>query len=40
MVKALIAFHQCGPGSIPGLGAIIMSVEFVVGSRPDPEVFL
>ena len=31
VVRAL-ASHQCGPGSIPGLG--VMWVEFVVGSRP------
>ena len=28
VVRAL-ASHQCGPGSIPGLGVIIMWVEFV-----------
>ena len=31
MLRAL-AFHQCGPGSILGVKAIIMRVEFVVGS--------
>ena len=34
VVEAL-TLHQCGPGSIPGLG-----VEFVVGSRPCSERFL
>ena len=33
VVRAL-ASHQCGPGSNPGVGAIIMWVEFVVGSLP------
>ena len=36
VVRAL-ASHQCGPGSIPGLG--VMWVEFVVGSRPCSEGF-
>ena len=31
MVRAL-ASHQCGPGSNPGVGAILVWVEFVVGS--------
>ena len=30
-VRAL-ASHQCGPGWIPGLGVMLMCVEFVVGS--------
>ena len=33
------ASHQCGPGSIPGLGVKYMWVEFVVGSRPCSERF-
>ena len=33
VVRAL-ASHQCGPGSNPGVDAIIMWVEFVVGSLP------
>ena len=36
MVKVL-ASHQCGPGSIPGLD--VMWVEFVVGSLPCSERF-
>ena len=37
MVRAL-ASHQCGPGSNPGVDAI-MWVEFVVGSLPCSERF-
>ena len=37
MARAL-AFHQCGPGSIPAW--CHMWVEFVVGSRHAPRVFL
>ena len=33
--KKALASHQCGPGSIPGLGN--MWVEFVVGSCPCSE---
>ena len=36
VVRAL-ASHQCGPGSIPGLG--VMWVEFVVGSLLCSERF-
>ena len=38
-LPAMQASHQCGPGLIPGLGVIIMWVEFVVGSRPCSERF-
>ena len=38
VVRAL-ASHQSGLGSIPGLGVIIMWVEFVVGSRLYSERF-
>ena len=37
MVRAHVS-HQCGPGSIPGLG-VIRLVGFVVGSRPCSEKF-
>ena len=36
VVRAL-TFHQCGAGSIPGLG--VMWIEFVVGSHPCSEGF-
>ena len=36
VVRAL-AFHQCGPGFLPGLG--IKWVEFVGGSRPCSKRF-
>ena len=38
VVRAL-ASHECGPGSNAGLKAIIMWVEFVVGSLPCSERF-
>ena len=39
MVRALQS-HQCGPGSIPGVDAIIiMWAEFIVSSRPCSEGF-
>ena len=38
VVRAL-ASHQCGPGSTPGVDAIIMWVEFVVGSLLCSERF-
>ena len=31
-VVRVLASHQCGPGSNPGVGAILVWVEFVVGS--------
>ena len=36
VVVRVLASHQCGPGSSPGLGAL---VEFVVGSRLCSERF-
>ena len=36
-LRPMQASHQCGPGSIPGLG--IMWVEFVVGSCPCSKRF-
>ena len=38
MVRALVC-HQCGPGSNPGVDAIHMWVEFVVGSLPCSQRF-
>ena len=38
VVRAL-AFHHCGPGSNPSVNAIIMWVEFVVGSLVFSERF-
>ena len=34
-----LSSHQCGPGLIPGLGVIIIWVEFVVGFRPCAKRF-
>ena len=39
VVRALIASHQCGPGSIPGFGAIC-GLSLLLALIPAPRVFL
>ena len=36
VVVRAFAFHQCGPGSNPGVDARHRWVEFAVGSLPSP----
>ena len=38
-VLRALSFHQCGPGSYPGVDVDWVWIEFVVGSLPCSEKF-